>query len=169
MKLFKLFFFLCIILVLTLGCKTKYGFENINIGDAKTFQVNNFKNNALLTEPGIERDFKLALEDLILNKTKLDIVNTNADLIYNAEIIEYKISPTTATANNTASQNRLTISLNVEFINKTKEDTNLKQTFSFFYDYSGNKELIGDLKRTALKEISERISQNIFNKTLTNW
>ena len=49
-------------------------------------------------------------------------MNSNADLVYEGEITSYRISPTTATANNTAAQNRLTIRVNVRFYNKTKEE-----------------------------------------------
>jgi hypothetical protein len=56
-----------------------------------------------------------------LNQTNLDLVKSNGDIIYEGEIVEYRIAPTTATANNTAAQNRLTISVNVRFINTNDE------------------------------------------------
>ena len=69
-----------------------------------------------MIEPGLDRDFTLALQDLILNQTNLDLVKSSGDLIYEGEITEYRISPTTATANNTAAQNRLTIKyFNLQF------------------------------------------------------
>ena len=103
------------------GCGA-YSFTGISIdSDTKTFQVNYFQNNAALIEPGIERDFTLALQDIILNQTNLDLVKSNGDIIYEGEIVEYRISPTTATASNTAAQNRLTISINVRFINTNNE------------------------------------------------
>ena len=109
----------CLILsVLTLvsGCGA-YSFTGISLGsETKTFQVNYFQNTSALIEPGIERDFTLALQDLILNQTNLDLVKSNGDIFYEGEIVEYRISPTTATASNTAAQNRLTIGINVRFV-----------------------------------------------------
>ena len=67
-------------------------------------------------EPGIDRDFTIALQDLIVNQTNLELVNSNGDLVYEGEITEYRISPTTATAENTAAQNRLTIGVNCTFL-----------------------------------------------------
>ena len=147
-----------------------YSFTGISIdSDTKTFQVNYFQNNAALIEPGIERDFTLALQDIILNQTNLDLVKSNGDIIYEGEIVEYRISPTTATASNTAAQNRLTISVNVRFINTNDEEADFEKRFSFFYDYSGSAQLIGAQKTTAITEIYDRLTQDIINASLANW
>ena len=89
--------FLIGLFAICIGCGA-YSFTGISIdSDTKTFQVNYFQNNAALIEPGIERDFTLALQDIILNQTNLDLVKSNGDIIYEGEIVEYRISPTTAT------------------------------------------------------------------------
>ena len=147
-----------------------YSFTGASIPDGTTtFQVNYFQNNAALIEPGIERDFTLALQDIILNQTNLDLVKSNGDIIYEGEIVEYRISPTTATASNTAAQNRLTISVNVRFINTNDEEADFEKRFSFFYDYSGSEQLVGSQKTTAITEIYERLTQDIINASLANW
>ena len=152
-----------------LGCGP-YSFTGISIdSNTKTFQVNYFQSNAALIEPGIERDFTLALQDLILNQTNLDLVKSNGDIIYEGEIVEYRIAPTTATANNTAAQNRLTITVNVRFINTNDEEADFEKRFSFFYDYSGSEQLVGAQKTTAITEIYERLTQDIINASLANW
>ena len=147
-----------------------YSLSGTNIqDDVKSFQVNYFQNNAAQIEPGIDRDFTIALQDLIQNQTNLELVNSNGDLVYEGEITEYRISPTTATANNTAAQNRLTIGVRVRFYNKKAEDDDFEKTFSFFYDYAGSSLLGGSLKDTALEEIFTRITQDIFNASLAKW
>lgn len=168
MKYYK-FLFLITISTMLLGC-WKYSFTGASIPEGtKSFQVNYFQNNAPLIEPGLERDFKIALEELILNQTRLDLVKSGGDLTYEGEITEYRISPTTATANNTAAQNRLTISVNVRFYDKNDEEGDLEQRFSFFYDYAGSAQLVGSQKDTAITQIFERITQDIFNATLAKW
>ena len=109
------------------------------------------------------------MQDIILNQTNLSLVKYNADILYEGEIVEYRISPTTATANNTAAQNRLTISINVRFFNKNDEEADFEKRFSFFYDYAGSAQLIGSQKTTAINEIYERITQDIINASLANW
>ncbi|MFV0565787.1 MAG: LptE family protein [Flavobacteriaceae bacterium] len=145
-----------------------YSFTGVKT-NAKTYQVNRIENNALLVEPGLERDFKIALEDLIQNQTNLTLVTSNADLVYEGEITDYRISPTTATSENTAAQNRLTISVKIRFTNRIKEDDDLDQSFSFYYDYAGSAQLTGGLKATAHDEILERLTQDIINATLAKW
>ncbi|MDX1271652.1 LptE family protein [Bizionia paragorgiae] len=159
---------LLVVTVTTVSCGA-YSFTGADTGDAKTYQVNYFQNNAVLIEPGLERDFTNALADLIQNQTNLSLVSSNGDLVYEGEITEYRISPTTATANNTAAQNRLTISVNVRFYNKKKEDEDFERKFSFYYDYNGSAQLVGSTKTTAFEEIFERITQDVFNASLANW
>ncbi len=147
-----------------------YSFTGASIpNETNTFQVNYFQNNAILIEPGLDLDFTNALTDLILNQTRLSLVKFNGDLVYEGEITDYRISPTTATSNNTAAQNRLTITVNLRFYNTKDSNEDLEQRFTFFYDYAGSEQLIGGQKDAVHKAIFERLTQDIFNATLAKW
>ena len=150
------------------GCGV-YNFTGASPVDAKTFQVNYFQNNAPLIEPGIEREFTLELQDIIQNQTNLNLVTQGGDLLYEGEIVDYRISPMTATADQRAAQNRLTISVMVRFSNRNKEDDNFEKRFSFFYDFDANQQLVGSQLTTALDVIFERITQDVFNESLAKW
>ena len=161
---------LLILILFTTSCSVKYSLTGASISnETKTFQVNYFQNNAPLIEPGIERDFTNKLIDLLINQTSLELVKSNGDLTYEGEIVEYRISPTTATANNTAAQNRLTVGVNIRFYDKNDSDADFEKRFSFYYDYPGNVQLIGGQRDTALDEIFERITQDVFNASLAKW
>lgn len=146
-----------------------YSLSGADTGDAKTFQVNYFQNNADLIEPGIDRTFTLQLQDLIQNQTSLGLTNKNGDLVYEGEITQYYIAPMTSTSNNRAAQNRLTIAINVRFYNKLVPDNDFEKQFSFYYDYPGNQQLTGSTLDTALEQIFTHITQDIFNESLTDW
>jgi Lipopolysaccharide-assembly len=165
----KTYPFLILILLLSISSCSVYNFTGTGKIDAKTFQVNYFQNNAELIEPGIERTFTLQLQDILLNQTNLNLVQTGADLSYEGEITNYNISPMTATADQQASQNRLTITVNVRFNNKKKESDDFEKKFSFFYDYPARDQLTGTTLNNGLKEIFERITQDIFNESLAKW
>lgn len=150
------------------SCKY-YNFTGTGQIDADTFQVNYFQNNAELVEPGIERTFTLALQDLIQNQTSLSLTNSGGDLIYEGEIVDYRVSPMTATADQRAAQNRLYISINVRFMNKRNPEDDFEKRFSHFYDFDANAQLVGSTLSTALDEIYERITQDIFNESLAKW
>jgi hypothetical protein len=166
-KFFKYTVVLSIILI-TNGCKY-YNFTGTGKIDAETFQVNYFQNTSDLIEPGLDRDFTLALQDLIQNQTNLTIVNSGADLVYEGEITDYRISPMSATADQRAAQNRLTIRVNVRFTNKKKEADDFERSFSFYYDYPAQSQLVGATLQAAKTEIFERITQDIFNASLAKW
>lgn len=155
-----------------LGCGA-YNFTGGDVGTAETFQVNYFQNYATQSpgstfDPGLDREFTLALQDLILTQTSLDLVGNNGDLLYEGEITEYRVSPMTATAEQRAAQNRLTMSVKVRFFNRTKEDSDFEKSFSFFFDYDANSQL-ASVRDEAHQVIFERINQDIFNASLANW
>ena len=150
------------------GCSV-YNFTGTGKIDADTFQVNYFQNNAELIEPGIERTFTLQLQDLIQNQTNLNLVNSGGDLTYEGEIVDFRITPMAATADQRTSQNRLTISVLVRFTNKNKEADDFEKRFSFFHDYGASEQLVGPTLTTALDVIFTRITQDIFNDSLAKW
>ena len=162
-----------ILLVFTFGCGI-YSFTGASIpAGAKSFQVNYFENQAgsrpgSTVEPGVDRDFTLELQDLILNQTNLNLVSSNGDLVYEGEIVEYSVTPMTSTANLTAAQNRLTVTVNLRYTNVNNEEDDFESRFSFFYDFPAEQQLY-DIKGAAHDEIFERLTQNIFNATLAKW
>jgi hypothetical protein len=160
---------LLLIAIVCNSCSVKYGFTGAGPIDAKTFQVNFFQNNADLIEPGIERIFTLELQKILQNQTNLNLVASGGELVYDGEIVEYRVTPMTATADQQAAQNRLTISVNVRFTNKNKEADDFEKRFSFYYDYGGQAQLTGAQLTTALTIIFERITQDIFNASLAKW
>jgi hypothetical protein len=167
MKTLKIICATLILLALS-GCGS-YNFTGTGKIDATTFQVNFFQNNAPLIEPGLDRDFTLALQDLILSQTNLDLVNANGDLTYEGEIIDYRITPMTSTSQLTANQNRLNMTVNVRFTNTKDSDADFEKRFSFFFDFGANEAFTGTIKQTAFQQIFERLTQDIFNESLAQW
>ena len=163
-----------LILLLCIKACGIYSFTGASIpAGASTFQVNFFENQAgsrpgSTVEPGLDRDFTLALQDIILGQTNLNLVNSGGDLVYEGEITQYSITPMTSTANLTAAQNRLTMSVNLRFFNTNNEDDDFEKKFSFFYDIAAEKQLY-DIQGPAHDEIFVRITQDIFNETLAKW
>lgn len=166
----KTLFILLILSVFALNsCSVSYNLTGAGKIDAKTFQVNNFINNAPLVEPGIERVFTQRLQNYIQNQTNLNLTNSNGDLRYEGEITDYNIAPMASIAGDKAAQNRLNIAINVRFSNTKKESDNFEKRFTFYYDYPANSQLVGSTLSDALTEIFDRITQDIFNDSLAKW
>ena len=155
------------------GCGN-YSFTGASIPEGtESFQVNFFENEAgnsmgSIFEPGLDRDFTIALQNILQNQTNLQLLSSDADLIYEGEIKEYRVSPMTSTSNLQASQNRLSVGINVRFINLKKEEDNFERKFSFYFDYPAETQLL-NVKSEAHDLIFERITQDIFNASLAKW
>jgi len=148
-----------------------YSLSGVSIDKEETFEVRFFQNEAAIVEPGIDREFTEQLRDIIQNQSPLVLTNANADVIYEGEIVEYYIAPQASTSENLAAQNRLTITINVRFFNNTREDGeyDFERRFTFFSDVPGETQLVGSALDTALDEIYERITQDVFNASLARW
>ena len=105
----------------------------------------------------------------LMGNSSRTLTNNNADLIFEGEIIDYYIAPMTATAQNTAAQNRLTIAVQVRYYNTLEPEKDFDRRFSFYYDYPAGQQLVGPTLNTAIEEIYDRITQDIFNAALTDW
>jgi hypothetical protein len=172
-RIYKQVLIVTICSIIPISCGI-YSFTGSSIpSGVETFQVNYFENTAggrpgSTIEPGLDRDFTIALQDLIVNQTSLNLVNEGGDIIYSGEITEYSVTPMAATAEIKAAQNRLTMSVMVSYENAINEEDNIEKSFSFYYDFPGNLQVY-DIKDSALEEIFERITQDIFNETLAKW
>lgn len=168
-KLFVLF----LLMIITEGCGI-YSFTGASIPPGvTTFQVNFFENLAgnrpgSTVEPGLDNDFTNALQDIIINQTTLNLVSEDGQLVYEGEIIKYSVTPMSATAEITAAQNRLEMTVDFRFFNIKKEEDNFEKKYSFFYDFPSELQVY-DVIDTAHKEIFDRITQDIFNDTLAKW
>ena len=168
-KLFVLF----LLMIITQGCGI-YSFTGASIPPGvTTFQVNFFENLAgnrpgSTVEPGLDNDFTNALQDIIINQTTLNLVSEDGQLVYEGEIIKYSVTPMSATAEITAAQNRLQMTVDFRFFNIKKEEDNFEKKYSFFYDFPAELQVY-DVIDTAHKEIFDRITQDIFNDTLAKW
>ena len=172
-QIYKNFITILLLGLLTVSCGI-YSFTGSSIpAGVETFQVDYFENTAggkpgSTIEPGLDRDFTIALQDLIVNQKSLNLVNQGGDIVYSGEITEFSVTPMAATAEIKAAQNRLTMAVMVSYENILNEEDNIEKRFSFYYDFPGNLQVY-DIKDSALEEIFERITQDIFNETLAKW
>lgn len=160
---------LSLIIITTFIACGAYSFTGGNTGDAKTIQIDFFPNQAPLVEPVLTQRFTNDLQDLFTRQTNLTLTNSNGDLHFNGEITGFRVTPMSGTAEQTAAQNRLTVTVNVRFTNKLEEKDDFEKTFSFYSDFAANAQLTGGILESALDEIVERITQDIFNASVAKW
>ena len=146
-----------------------YSFTGTNLGDAESIQIDFFRNEATFVEPTLSQKFTQDLQDLFTRQTNLTLVNSGADMHLEGEIVDYRETPMSATADQTASQTRLTVSINVRFTNRLNENDDFEQRFSHFFDFDSSELLVGNVLESALDEINERITNDVFNASVAKW
>ena len=145
-----------------------YSFTGASIpAEAKTVSIQHFNNNANLVNPLLSDLITNTLRDYFMNQTTLEEIPINGDLAIEGEIVDYKISPTAITVDK-ASLNRLTITVNVRFINIYDDSKNFEQRFSQYEDYPSNQDF-STLQDELMESICEKLCDDIFNKAVVNW
>lgn len=170
MKLLKSYAILCLLLMsLTLQSCGIYSFTGANVNaDIKTISIQQFDNTASIVVPNLIQTFSEALRDKFLTQTSLILVKDNGHVNISGRITDYNIMPINIQGNQTAGQNRLTISVMVKFENDLNPEENWEQSFSNFADYPGSANLSA-IEQELIREINDKITQDIFNKAFANW
>ena len=108
------------------------------------------------------------LRDAVMNQTSLDMVEAGGDLAFEGEIVDYKTTPIAITAGQTAALNRLTITVNVRFVNTFDETKNFESRFTHYEDYPSDQDL-NSVQESLTGTIIEALVEDVFNKALVNW
>ncbi len=161
-------FFAVFILFLQLftGC---YSFKGISIPpNINTFYIEDFINRAPNAPGAIDQTFSEALRTKIRNESRLRLVDIDPDIVFKGAVSRFQITSEAPQAGNTISFNKLTIGVDVEYVNSRNEDDNWKQSFSFFRDFESNADF-QSLQDGFIAEIFRQITEDVFNRAFTNW
>jgi len=165
---FSLLIVYCLLLIAS-GRKAKYSFTGASVSpDIKTFSVKYFQNNAPIVNPSLSQTFSEKLKEKIISQTSLSHTDKTADLTLEGDISGYSTQPIAIQSNETASLNRLTISIRVKFTNTKNEKQNFETTFSRYADYDSRQNL-ADVEQQLSATITDQIVDDIFNKVFINW
>jgi len=169
---FLLITLLVSILVVT-GCRISYTFTGASIApDVKTVYIDYFPNRARVVNPTLSNTFTEALKDKFVNETGLTLRNDQGDLEFSGEITGYDIRPLSiqqsTDGRDVASQNRLTVTIKVKFVNNKDHNQDFNSSFSAYYDYDSTKNL-SDVEDSAVADITEQLVDDIFNRSVANW
>jgi len=159
---------ICFFSILLFSCGI-YSFNGASIPkNAKTVSVDYFINSAPTKQPTLSQVLSEKLKDFFTTQTNLIITQKNGDLNFKGEIIKYEIKPIAIQSNETAGQNRLTISIKVDFKNSYDNEFNFEHTFSRYRDYESSQNF-SEIESFLIEEISTELIEDIFNKAVVNW
>jgi hypothetical protein len=156
------------LLISLTACRVSYTFTGGSVDpNIKTISIHNLKNNASLVIPSLSQQLTDAMRDKFTGQTKLSLVNSGGDLDISGEITSYTTTPIAIQVNETASQNRLTITINIRFVNKIDGKQDFESGFSRYVDYPSTQAL-SDMDG-IVKQIIEYLVDDVFNKSVVNW
>ena len=158
------------LLALSACSVVKYSFTGTSIQpDVKTITIPYVENKALRVNPSLSGDMTDALQDKFRKLTSLEQVDVDGDLELVCEITGYDTKATAVTADEMASQNRLTVTLKIDFSNrKYPEDDVSNKTFSAYEDFDATQSLDA-VEATLCETIIEKLVEDIFNATVAQW
>jgi len=136
--------------------------------DAKTLSVQLFDPRAPLSSPRTAQVLTETVRDLMQAQTPLTLVQRDGDYDYEGAIIAYDVQPVAIQSNETAAQNRLTITVQVRFTCTLDEKQNAEITLSRFVDYQSTNDL-SSVEEDLVRTISAQLAQDIFDRTLGTW
>tara|TARA_B100000123_G_scaffold110308_1_gene81131 strand:+ start:1291 stop:1785 length:495 start_codon:yes stop_codon:yes gene_type:complete len=156
------------LLLVTSSCGF-YTFSGASISpEIKNIKISYFINEAENFKANLDRDITQKLTDFIIEQTDLSVNNDNYEIEINGKIISYDITPISISSNDFANQNRLSISVNIDFKNYINEKENYNQKFTRYVDYKSDQN-IEEIESELNDQIIEEICIDIFNKTFVNW
>jgi len=154
---------------IALSCRISYSFTDASVSpDIKTFMLNEFVTRAPNINPTYPEYVVEELRKRLIRQTSLSATPANPDLEYEGSITGYDIKPMSLREAEQEAMNRLTVTVQVKFTNNKNHSQDFEESFSAFADFSSEVNL-SDVEETLLKDITEQIIDQIFNRSLANW
>lgn len=167
LKRYFTIFLLLIIAVSHTACKV-YSFTGASV-EGKTINVHFIENKASVISPSLSPTFTEKLRQRILSQTSLSQLNNDkTDYDIQGDIIDYKVSVASIGGNDQSTKNRLTITVNIQFINRINEKQNFTQSFTRFADFNSSQNF-QSVEQSLIATITEELADDIFNKAFVNW
>tara|TARA_Y100001954_G_scaffold203050_1_gene223445 strand:- start:875 stop:1357 length:483 start_codon:yes stop_codon:yes gene_type:complete len=155
-------------LIFIVSCNI-YSFNGASIPvGSSSVKITTFTNNTSNSIPNLQQILSEKLRDIFLEQTNLNLINEDADLNFIGSVENYEIKPISLKANETTSQNRLSITVKVKYINNVSDQYNYETSFTRYSDFDGLSNL-NDVEIELVELITDQLVEDIFNKAVINW
>lgn len=148
-----------------MGC---YSFTGATI-EGKTLHIEPVVNKSPNVVPTLAPSLTEKIRNRILSQTGLTPLNVEeVDYKLTTTVVAYNVTIAGVSGSNTVSQNRLSITISVDFKNNINKKQSFKSNFTRFRDFDGNTP-IQNVENALIAEIGEELADDIFNKAFVNW
>lgn len=161
-----LFLFIAAGLFALAGCGV-YSHSGASV-DGKTFSVAYIPNQASIVMPTLSQVLTEKLKTKFINETTLKLTERDADNQFSGRILSYSTAPVGVQGNDQNAVNRLTVTVEITFVNKTDEKKNFSQQFTQFVNYPAEQNFAA-VEADLVRQVTDILAQDIFNKAFINW
>lgn len=170
------FILLCSLVFITTSCGVSIGYSMTGTAtEAKTISIADFYNNSDLGPANMGQTFTNELKNYFVRNSSLSVVQQEGELSLEGEVTTFSLTPIAPVATGdpnaitSASATRLTITVKATYINTLDDKMSFKdKTFSFYKDFP-NELNVSDIEDTYVRQVFERIINDIFNASVANW
>jgi hypothetical protein len=161
---------LLVALLLFSGC-LRYSFTGVSIPEnVSTIYIPFFPDNSGSGLSDLSEQLNNALVNRFVNQTRLRLVSSEdqADIILSGNITGYSNQPFSVSGDQTASLNRVQVSVNATFLYTNDEEPLWVRSFSGQSEYDPAIDPL-EGESVAATESMDRIAQNMFNDSVGRW
>lgn len=160
-----------LLLILCGGCGI-YSFSGSTLPpDVRTISIQNFENStgegpANLTQL-VTNNFKTFYQ----RNSNLNIVQRDGDLQLEGQIVSFTYTPAAIQregVNDIAGLNRLTLGIQVRYVNAKNPEKNFDRLFSISQDFQQGRD-VTQISPSEIDALTERLVTDVFNKTVADW
>lgn len=157
-----------VLAILVVSCRGGYSFTGGDVGNAKSLSVEAFGNRADLVNPMLAQRFTTELQTVMVRQTPLSLVGRDGDLQFRGAVVEYSVRSEAPAANDQVAQSRLSMTVEVEYLNTLDSKKSFTQRFSAFRNFPASADL-RSVEDALVEELVSELSDKIFNRALVQW
>lgn len=159
------------LLVVVTSCRVSIGLapiSSIDYSKVKTISIADFQNRAEYVYAPLATEFNQKMKDMFIQQTRLQLVDSGGDLDIDGEITGYNQYNEAVDASGYSSKVKLTLTVNVRYVNNTNHEEDFERQFSAFQTYDSS-QLLTAVQDQLITVMVKDIAEQIYNATVANW
>lgn len=155
------------LLFILAGCGV-YSLSGAHI-EGKNINIHMLENKARNVNPSLAATLTDQIRSRILSQSGLaPVTKDDADYDITGSITAYDVTVAGAQNVQTATKNRLSVTIQIIFKNRLNQKANFTANFTQFSDFDASQTL-QNVETALVTDIGTRLSDDIFNKAFVNW
>jgi hypothetical protein len=168
-KEFCFIFFMFSVIVCSISSCKVYSFTGANIPtDIHNFSVELLQNRANNGPASLSQVMTDKIKAKFQTEANLKQVSNDGDLQLKGAITGYAFTSDAPVAGATSGLNKLTITVQIDFVNTKNDKDKWSETFSRFAQYSSSTN-ITSIEDQLVNDIGNQLMDDIFQKALVKW